>query len=76
MTSKYSFPAGEPLGDILSLEEKGSETGSEGGPGGVRHTKGQFYPQLCVQRSIHLDFLPLPRKICSNPDLRMYVLQK
>ena len=61
--------------DILSWEEKAGETESEGGQGGMRHTTGQVYAQLCVQWIMHLDFLPLPRKIL-NLDLRVHILQK
>lgn len=41
----------------------------------MRHTTGQVYAQLCVQWIMHLDFLPLPRKIL-NLDLRVHILQK
>lgn len=61
--------------DILSWEEKAGETESEGGQGGMRHTTGQVYAQLCVQWIMHLDFLPFPRKIL-NLDLRVHILQK
>lgn len=62
--------------DILSRKEKAGETESEGGQGGMRHTTGQLYAQLCVQWIMHLDFLPLQRKISSNLDLRVHILQK
>ena len=42
----------------------------------MRHTTGQLYAQLCVQWIMHLDFLPLQRKISSNLDLRVHILQK